>query len=195
MITGGLPVHSVWTMTSTSEMSGSASREIWRRLQMPASTSMSVPVKTRKRLRAHQSIQRASMSHPSRCVDAELLGSDGLPVFLCGNGDLPGAAAPKLARSLVQAVTFVGTLHVGSHGRHSHSGHRRHEEGYGDLSACDGRTLRVRKLHAENIASLARRVRLRSQGSVRLGGIHCRSVAGTRRRGRIRAERSLQLAL
>src|SRR5579863_1758145 len=112
MITGGWPVHSVWTMTSTSEMSGSASREILRRLQMPASTSMSVPVKTRKRLRAHQSIQRASMSHPSRCIDAELLGGDGLSVLLRGDGDLPCAATGKLPRSLVEAVALVGTLYV-----------------------------------------------------------------------------------
>src|SRR5579863_983431 len=161
MITGGWPVHSVWTMTSTSEMSGSASREILRRLQMPASTSMSVPVKTRKRLRAHQSIQRASMSHPSRRVDAELLSCDGLPVFLRGDRDLPGAAAPKLARPFVEAVAFVGTLHVRSHSGHPHRGHRRHEERHGDLSACNGRTLRVRELDAENIASLVRRVRLR----------------------------------
>src|ERR1700677_868010 len=153
-------------MTSTSEMSGSASREIWRRLQMPARTSMSVPVKTGKRLRAHLSIQRASMSHPSRCVDAELFGGDGLPIFLCGDGDLPCAAATKLARPFIEAVALVGTLHVGTHGGHSHRGHRRHEEGHGDLSACDGRTLFVGELHAENIPSLARRVRLRSQCGV-----------------------------
>ena len=50
--------------------------------QMPASTSRSVPVKTRKRLRAHQSIHREIMLHPSRRVDAELLAGDGLAVLL-----------------------------------------------------------------------------------------------------------------
>src|SRR5215469_7104474 len=104
-------------------MSGSASREICRRLQMPASTSITVPVKTRKRLRAHHSIHLAITLHPSRRVDAELLAGDGLPVLLRGDRDLPGTAAAELARSFVEAVTLVRTFDVGTHGRHSHGGH------------------------------------------------------------------------
>src|SRR5215472_5304690 len=102
---------------------------------MPASTSMSVPVKTKKRLRAHHSINLAITLHPSRRVDAELLAGDGLAVLLRGNRDLPGAATAELACSLVEAVTLVGAFDVGTHCRHSHGGHRGHEEGHGDLCA------------------------------------------------------------
>src|SRR5215471_16882637 len=99
---------------------------------MPASTSMSVPVKTRKRLRAHHSIHRAITLHPSRRVDAELLVGYGLPVLLRDDRDLPGAAAAELPRSFVEAVTLVRTFDVGAHGRHSHGWHGCHEEVHRD---------------------------------------------------------------
>src|SRR6267378_3131580 len=89
-------------MTCTSEISGSASSGIRRSDQIPASTRSSVPVKTRKRFFAHQSIQRAITLHSSRGVDAQLFAGDGLPVLLCDNGDLPGAATVELGRSFIR---------------------------------------------------------------------------------------------
>src|SRR5258708_155155 len=95
---------------------------------MPASTSMSVPVKTRKRLRAHHSIHAASMLHPSRRVHAELLRGNRLAVLRCSDGDLPGSAARELAWTFIEAVALVRTFHVGAHRRHSHRGHCQHKE-------------------------------------------------------------------
>src|SRR5579859_760125 len=97
MMLGGSPAHGVWMITSTSEISGSASSGIWRNAQMPASTSSSVPVKTRKRLREHQSIHREITSHTSRCVHTQLFASYDLSVLLGQYRHLPGSAAFKLA--------------------------------------------------------------------------------------------------
>src|SRR5215475_1102934 len=105
---GGCPAQLVWTMTCTSEISGSASKGIFRRDQIPASTSSSVATKTRKRFPAHQSIQRAITLHPSRGVQAELLCRDRLPVLLCEDGHLPRSTAIELGGALVDSVSFVG---------------------------------------------------------------------------------------
>src|ERR1043165_1845735 len=74
-------------MTCTSEMSGNASSGICRSDQIPVDTSRNVPVKTRKRFFAQQSIQREITSHSSRSVDAELLAGDGLSIFLRKDSD------------------------------------------------------------------------------------------------------------
>src|SRR5882724_6691437 len=95
-------------MTCTSEISGNASSGIRRSDQIPASTRSSVPVKTRKRFFAHQSIHRAITLHSSRGVQAHLFAGDGLPVFLRDDGDLPRAAALELGRSFIKTIPFVG---------------------------------------------------------------------------------------
>src|SRR2546429_7232144 len=94
-------------MTCTSEMSGNASKGIRRSDQIPASTRRSVPVNTRKRFRAHQSIQRAITLHASRRVHAELFAGHGLPVLFRDDCHLPRSAAFELAGALVDAVSFV----------------------------------------------------------------------------------------
>src|SRR5579872_4571292 len=94
-------------MTSTSEISGNASSGILRSAQIPTSTRKSVPVKTRKRFRAHQSIHRAIMLHPSRSAHAQLLAGDGLSIFLRQDCGLPRSSAFQHARSFVDAVAFV----------------------------------------------------------------------------------------
>src|ERR1700746_4069678 len=103
---GGWPAHGVCTMTWTSEMSGNASRGIRRKDQIPESTSSSVPVNTRKRFCAHQSIQREITLHSSRGVHAELFAGDNLAVLLRKNRDLPGPAAVKLPWTLIEPVAF-----------------------------------------------------------------------------------------
>src|SRR5689334_17104750 len=97
MMLGGSPAQGVWIMTSTSEISGSASSGIWRKDQMPASTSNSVPVKTRKRFRAHQSIHREITSHTSRGIHIQLFSGYDLPAPLGEHRHLPSSAAFKLA--------------------------------------------------------------------------------------------------
>src|SRR6266481_9613438 len=102
---GGCPAHGVCTMTCTSEMSGNASSGIRRKDQIPASTSSSVPVNTRKRFCAHQSIQREITLHSSRGVHAELFAGDDLPVFLRDDCDLPRSPAVQLARALIEPIS------------------------------------------------------------------------------------------
>ena len=53
------PIHSVETMTCTSEMSGTASTGVADIAQMPHAVTTTVAVKTRKRLRAHESMRRS----------------------------------------------------------------------------------------------------------------------------------------
>src|ERR1700747_576286 len=104
MMLGGSPAHGVCTITSTSEISGSASSGIWRNAQIPASSNSTVPVKTRNRFRAHQSIHRETTSHPSRGVHTQLFTGDDLPVLFCDDRHLPRSTAPQLARPFVHAV-------------------------------------------------------------------------------------------
>src|ERR1700691_5015947 len=133
MMLGGSPAQGVWTITSTSEMSCSASSGICRRDQIPVSTSNSVAVKTRKRFRAHQSIQRAITSHTSCGVHAQLFARDDLPVPLGEDRDLPGPATSQFARTLIESVAFVAQRDRRTHGGHAHGWHRRHEKRYVDV--------------------------------------------------------------
>src|SRR2546422_4935804 len=91
MMLGGSPVHRECIITSTSEMSGNASSGMRRRAQIPASTSRSVPMKTRKRFRAHQSIHREITLHASFGVHRELFGAEHLPAATHDDADLPGS--------------------------------------------------------------------------------------------------------
>src|SRR6266436_9085132 len=99
-------------MTSTSEISGKASSGMRRSPKMPASTRNSVPVKTRKRFRAHQSIHRAITLHSSRGVHTELFAGDSLAVFPRHNRDLPSSTAFKLAGTFVDARSFRSEEHT-----------------------------------------------------------------------------------
>src|SRR6266481_387518 len=141
-------------------MSGNASSGIWRRAQIPASTSSSVPVKTRKRFRAHQSIHRAITLHTPRGIHAQLLGRDELAILFCEDGDLPGSAAIKLSRTFIEAVALVAESNGRAHRCHSHCRHRRHEKRHADFRSSDGRSSYVCELHAEDVAALMWRVRI-----------------------------------
>src|SRR5260370_18869736 len=100
-------------------MSGNASSGIRRKDQIPASTSSSVPVNTRKRFCAHQSIQREITLHSSRGVHAELFAGDDLAVLLCKNRDLPGSAAVELPWALIESVAFFGDRNLRPHPGHA----------------------------------------------------------------------------
>src|SRR5580704_8917079 len=62
MRSGLRPIHSVETITWTSEISGTASSGVRVIAQMPHAVRMTVPVNTRNRLPAHQSMIRSIMT-------------------------------------------------------------------------------------------------------------------------------------
>src|SRR5260370_41213756 len=146
-------------MTSTSEISGKASRGMRRSPQMPASTRKSVPVKTRKRFRAHQSIHRAITLHPSRGVHAELFASNSLSVFPRQDGDLPRSATFKLAGTFINAVGFFRESHGCPHCGHSHFWHPWHEKRHADVCTRDWHAAGIREFHSKDIAPFVRRLR------------------------------------
>src|ERR1700730_10216811 len=141
-------------MTSTSEISGKASSGILRRDQIPASTSRSVPVNTRNRFRAHQSIHRAITLHSSRGVHAQLLAGNWLSIFLRQDCGLPRSTASQIAGTFVDAIALVAEGNGSPHRRHSHLWHCGHEKRDRDLRAGNGRTTRVREFYPENVAAL-----------------------------------------
>src|SRR6266567_8213469 len=102
-------------MTCTSEMSGNASKGIRRSDQIPASTRRSVPVNTRKRFRAHQSIQRAITLHASRGVHAELFAGHDLPVLFGDHRHLPRSPTVQLARSFIAPIAFFSERNLRAH--------------------------------------------------------------------------------
>src|ERR1700676_982086 len=154
MMLGGWPVQGVWIITSTSEMSGNASSGMWRRAQIPESTSRTVPVKTRKRFCAHQSIHREITLHTSRGVHAQLLGHDELAILFCEDCDLPGSAAFKLSRTFIETSALVAESDGYAHRCHAHCGHRRHEKRDVDFCSRDRRSARICEFHAEYVATL-----------------------------------------
>src|SRR6267143_4544738 len=170
---GGCPAQGVWIITSTSEMSGNASRGIWRRAQIPVSTSRTVPMKTRKRFCAHQSIHREITLHASRGVHAQLLGRDELAIPFCEDCDLPGSTALKLSRTFIEAVALVAESDWCAHRCHAHCGHRRHEKCHADFRPRNGRSICVCEFHAEYVPALMGRGRIRTQFEISLRSIHC----------------------
>src|SRR6266403_74853 len=155
---GGCPAHGVCTMTWTSEMSGNASSGMRRKDQIPASTSSSVPVNTRKRFCAHQSIQREITLHSSRGVHAELFAGDNLAVLLRKNRDLPRSAAVELPWTLIESVAFFCERSLHAHCGHSHRRHGRHGKGHGNFRTRDRCTACIGELHTESIAAFAGRI-------------------------------------
>src|SRR5512135_2087155 len=150
MMSGGWPGQLVWMMTWTSEISGKASSGMFRIEKIPASTSRRIPVKTRKRLRAHHSIHREITLHSSFCVHRELLGGHGLAVLLRHDRRLPGAAILQVAAAFVQAAALVFELDHGAHRRHAHGGHGGHKESDRDLGAGHRRAV-LSQLDAERV--------------------------------------------
>src|SRR6266566_946066 len=169
-------------------MSGSASSGIRRSDQIPASTSSSVPVNTRKRFCAHQSIQREITLHSSRGVHAELFAGDNLAVLLCKNRDLPSSTAVKLPWTLIESVAFFCERNLHAHRGHPHRGHGRHGKGDGNLRARDRCTARIGELHTEGVSAFPRRIGFGCEFRLCLWGVHrsCRTCAG--RRGNKRPE-------
>src|SRR4029077_15511567 len=102
MRSGLRPIHSVETITWTSEISGTASSGVRVIAQMPHTVRITVPVNTRNRLAAHQSMIRSIMrsSQDSACHSSlvesprdyrQLLGSEALPTSYDGHGGIPPA--------------------------------------------------------------------------------------------------------
>src|SRR5580704_16994263 len=100
MRSGLRPIHSVETITWTSEISGTASSGVRVIAQMPHTVRMTVPVNTRNRLPAHQSMIRSIMTlAPSldarqgllRC-QREFLLADFLAALFHAHGDIPFAS-------------------------------------------------------------------------------------------------------
>src|ERR1051326_299730 len=182
-------------MTCTSEMSGNASSGICRSDQIPVDNSRNVPVKTRKRFFAQQSIQREITSHSSRSVDAELLAGDGLSIFLRKDSDLPRSATTKLAGTLIHTVAFVRKSHLRTHRSHTHCWHRRHGECHGNFRAGDRSAVCIGELYSKCVSTLVRRTGADLKLYIRLSRVHrtCRTGAGWRRHER--TESGLQLTL
>src|SRR5258708_18735081 len=101
-------------------MSGNASKGIRRRDQIPASTNSSVPVNTRKRFCAHQSIQREITLHSSRGVHAELFVGDDLPVLFPHDRDLPRSSTAQLTCALIEPISSFRERKTRAHRGHDH---------------------------------------------------------------------------
>src|SRR5688572_11259789 len=90
MMSGLRPIHSVETITCTSEMSGTASSGVRAIAHSPHTVSAAVPANTRNRLPAHHSMMRPITTGLLR-RDRELLGPDLLATPLHGDGHVPVA--------------------------------------------------------------------------------------------------------
>src|SRR5216683_1244824 len=174
---GGWPAHGVCTMTWTSEMSGKASSGIRRKDQIPESTSSSVPVNTRKRLCAHQSIQREITLHASRGVHAELFAGDDLSVLSRKNRDLPRSAAVELPWTLIEPIFFFSERNLRSHCSHTHRGHGGHGKGDGNFGTRDGGSGCIGELHTEGVVAFPGRIGFGCEFRFCLWRVH-RSCAG-----------------
>src|SRR5438874_2741334 len=112
MRSGLRPIHSVETITCTSEISGTASSGVFVIAQMPQTVRMTVPVNTRNRFDAHQSMVRSIMtealrstpSRPSLCRHRQLLLPEALAVLHDIDGDVPRAGHHHVALTGVHAV-------------------------------------------------------------------------------------------
>src|SRR5215472_18742314 len=191
---GGWPTQLVCTMTCTSEISGSASKGMFRNDQIPASTSRRVATKTRKRFSAHQSIQRVITLHPSRGVEAELFRGDRLAILFRDDSDLPRSAAVELAGALVDSIPFFGERDGSTHRSHAHCRHSGHEEGDRHLRTRDGGAIRAGKFHANEVAASPRRSRIGRKFGRRLWRVRRACAPGSWRRRHEGAERRLELA-
>src|SRR5260370_37147575 len=154
-----------------------------------------VPMKTRKRFRAHHSIHWEITSHPSRGIHAHLLGRDELAILFCQDGDLPGSAALKLSRTFIQAVAFVAKTYGRTHCCHSHCRHRRHEKRHADFRPGDGCSISVCDFHAVYVAAFVWRARIRTLFDFCFGGLAWSRLAFARSRWGEGTGRALKAAL
>src|SRR5215469_1582104 len=191
---GGCPAQLVCTMTCTSEISGSASKGMFRSDQIPASTSISVVTKTRNRFFAHQSIQRAITLHSPRGIQAEVFRGDGLPVLFRDDGNLPRSTAMELAVAFVDSVPLVGESEWHTHGSHSHCRHGWHEEGDGDFGARNRRAGRIADFHANSVVAFPGRTGFGCKLDPCLWRVHRACAPGSRWRWHEGTERRLELA-
>src|SRR3981081_415649 len=106
MGSGLRPIHSVDTITCTSEISGTASSGVRVIAQMPQTVTITVAVNTRNRLAAHQSMIRSIMVRPSSeaspfahlaCDDGQLLACETLPPSYNGHCGIPPAGHHHLS--------------------------------------------------------------------------------------------------
>src|SRR5215469_793994 len=181
---GGWPAQLVCTMTCTSEISGSASRGIFRNDQIPASTSRSVATKTRKRFSAHQSIQRAITLHPPRNIQPELFCRDRLSILFRQDTDLPRSSAIELCETLVDSVSFFGESDRCPHGGHAHRRHCRHGERDRDVRARKRSAACISKLHSNNVAPTPWRSRVGREFGACLRRVCCAGTCAGRRRNK-----------
>src|SRR5712664_2985307 len=140
-------------------MSGNASSGMRRSAQIPESTSRTVPMKTRKRFPAHQSIHREITLHSSRGVHGELFAGDDLPVFLGEDRDLPRSPAAQLTRSFIEPISFFSERNLRAHGGHAHRRHGGHGKGDGDFRTRDWSSARIRESYAEGVGAFMGRIR------------------------------------
>src|SRR5258708_2394834 len=77
MRSGLRPIHSVETITCTSEISGTASSGVCVIAQMPQTVRITVPVNTRNRFEAHQSMIRSIIGIAPSLDAVRLLGREG----------------------------------------------------------------------------------------------------------------------
>src|SRR5579875_1657665 len=148
-------------MTCTSEISGSASRGMCRIAQIPAKSSSNVPVKTKKRFRAHQSTRRLTISHTSRDVHGPLLARNHCPVFLREDRHLPHTPRWQFSLSFINSSASVGKRYGDTLRGHAHRRNRRHEKRYFHAGARYAGTVRIGELYAKNVAAFQRRRRNR----------------------------------
>src|SRR5437762_3127404 len=110
MRSGLRPIHSVETITCTSEISGTASSGVRVIAQMPHTVTITVPVNTRNRLPAHQSMIRSIMTiAPSLDAPGLLRGqrqfllADFLAALFHAHGDVPLAGHHHVAGTHIHA--------------------------------------------------------------------------------------------
>src|ERR1700693_3825821 len=141
MMSGGSPAQGTCTITWTSEMSGRASSGIFLSDQMPARTSSKVPVKTRNRLLAHQSITREIMATFPFVFGTQFLGCKDSSALDRRDGELPRAFTIEICSAFVNAAALLAQGRYDIHCSHAHLRHTGQVAAHADLRARDGRAL------------------------------------------------------
>src|SRR5437879_460487 len=120
MMSGLRPIHSVETMTWTSEISGTASSGVCLIAQMPQTMRITVPVNTKNRFDAHQSMMRSIMirspsPRPSFRGQRQFLLADLFAALLDAHGDGPLAGHRDLTGAGVGSPTGRRQFHLVAH--------------------------------------------------------------------------------
>src|SRR5688572_23649914 len=170
------PGHSVETITWTSEMSGTASTGIERMAHTPHTVSITVPVKTRNRFRAHQSTTRSIMWLLRG--DRNLPPADFLAVALDADGRVPVAGHHHVAGPSIAPSTLVLQRDAVAHLGHLHFGHRGHEQLHRHVRVRDRLATHHDHRFERGLTHL-RRIGLRRQRDVHVAGGRRRRAVGT----------------